>query len=234
MTNGGLMKSTSLVALAATSGLLLSMGSALAADLGGNCCADLEERVAELEATTVKKGNRKVSLTISGQVNRASMYYNDGGRSNLYWGIDNTNSSSRFNLGGSAKISSEYSAGYSLTVDVANGARSFTVNNKGTAALGGEDANNNGDHGLRLRDATWWLQSERLGRVTVGRLTGSGPVSTIDLGGVSVVAGAGPALIGGGLSLRNSATGLLSPPITWRRIMTLAPVWPAGRRSPAW
>ena len=26
-------------------------GGALAADLGGNCCADLEERVAELEAT---------------------------------------------------------------------------------------------------------------------------------------------------------------------------------------
>src|SRR5689334_5107509 len=39
-----------------------------AADLGGTCCSDLEERVAELEATTAKKGNRKVSLTISGQV----------------------------------------------------------------------------------------------------------------------------------------------------------------------
>ncbi len=30
----------------------------------GNCCADLEERVAELEATTARKGNRKVSLTL--------------------------------------------------------------------------------------------------------------------------------------------------------------------------
>ena len=36
---------------------------AAAADLGGNCCADLEERIAELEATTARKGNRKVSLT---------------------------------------------------------------------------------------------------------------------------------------------------------------------------
>ena len=42
--------------------------SARAADLGGDCCADLEERVAELEATTARKGNRRVSLTISGQV----------------------------------------------------------------------------------------------------------------------------------------------------------------------
>lgn len=29
--------------------------SAKAADLGGNCCADLEDRVAELEATTARK-----------------------------------------------------------------------------------------------------------------------------------------------------------------------------------
>jgi hypothetical protein len=29
---------------------------AIAADLGGDCCADLEERVAELEATTARKG----------------------------------------------------------------------------------------------------------------------------------------------------------------------------------
>jgi hypothetical protein len=35
-----------------------------AADLGGDCCADLEERIAELEATTVRKGNKKVSVTL--------------------------------------------------------------------------------------------------------------------------------------------------------------------------
>ena len=55
------MKKYSLSALAAAG---LSAGglatSANAADLGGNCCADLEERVAELEATTARKGNRKV------------------------------------------------------------------------------------------------------------------------------------------------------------------------------
>jgi len=49
----------------------LGAGSARAADLGGNCCADLEERIAELEATTARKGNRKMSLTITGQVNRS-------------------------------------------------------------------------------------------------------------------------------------------------------------------
>ena len=39
---------------------LFAATPAVSADLGGDCCADLEERVAELEATTARKGNRKV------------------------------------------------------------------------------------------------------------------------------------------------------------------------------
>ena len=65
--------------VAVAAGLLasgLNFGSsAQAADLGGNCCADLEERIAELEATTVRKGNRKVSLTISGWVAEQVMWW---------------------------------------------------------------------------------------------------------------------------------------------------------------
>ena len=49
-----------------------------AADLGGGCCADLEERVAELEATTARKGNRVVSLQVYGQVNKALLIWDDG------------------------------------------------------------------------------------------------------------------------------------------------------------
>ena len=55
-----------------------SSTSAFAADLGGNCCADLEERIAELEATTARKGNRKVSLTVSGWVGQQVMWWDDG------------------------------------------------------------------------------------------------------------------------------------------------------------
>ncbi len=74
---GGLLKSASAVAIVAAAGLF-SLTPANAADLGGDCCADLEERVAELEATTVRKGNRKMSLTVSGRVNRALMWYDNG------------------------------------------------------------------------------------------------------------------------------------------------------------
>src|SRR6266853_6962482 len=91
--NGALMTASSRFAIAAALGLVVGVGSARAADLGGNCCADLEERVAELEATTARKGNRKMSLTITGQVNRMILYWDDGGQSRTYYGVDNTNSS---------------------------------------------------------------------------------------------------------------------------------------------
>ena len=123
------MKTTSKTAVAVAAGMLFSLSSAYAADLGGNCCNDLEERVAELEATAARKGTRNVSLTISGQVNRLIMYYSDGGTeragpgwnrsSNTFWGIDNTNSSSRFNLTGNGKIDATRKAGYNITVEIA-------------------------------------------------------------------------------------------------------------------
>jgi hypothetical protein len=86
---------------------------AKAADLGGDCCADLEERVAELEATTARKGNKKVSVQIYGKVNRAVMFWDDGGEQNVY-SVDNYNESSRTGFKGNAKISDDWSAGYRL------------------------------------------------------------------------------------------------------------------------
>ena len=79
---GGLFsKSTSILTLCAAAGFVIvgaGVTPAKAADLGGDCCADLEERVANLEATTVRKGNKLVSLTLSGHVNRGLMWYDDG------------------------------------------------------------------------------------------------------------------------------------------------------------
>ena len=113
------MKKSSLSALVAA-GLLaggLSAGSASAADLGGNCCADLEERIAELEATTARKGNRKVSLTISGWVGEQVMYWDDGSEQNTYvTGLGST-LASHFKFTGQATISPGWSAGYVIHVE---------------------------------------------------------------------------------------------------------------------
>jgi hypothetical protein len=54
------------VIVGAVGALVFARKPAKAADLGGDCCADLEDRVAELEATTVRKGNKKVSVQIYG------------------------------------------------------------------------------------------------------------------------------------------------------------------------
>ena len=82
---GGFKMSAGRLSLLTAAGLLMMGGAtAQAADLGGNCCADLEERIAELEATTARKGNRKVELTVYGQVNEAVMFWDDGFESNAY------------------------------------------------------------------------------------------------------------------------------------------------------
>lgn len=100
--------------LAAAAAMTL-LTPANAADLGGNCCADLEERVAELEATVAKKGNRKLTLTVSGQVSRSILFL-DGTDNRLM--VDNFNSPSRFTFQGSAKISPNLAAGYVIEIAV--------------------------------------------------------------------------------------------------------------------
>src|SRR5262245_9446314 len=102
----------------------LSAAPAFAADLGGNCCADLEERVAWLEATTARKGNRAVSLTLSGWVNQAVFFWDDGVEANQYVGTNGLEQD-RFRLTGEAKIVDGWSAGYIMEIGI-NGADSKT------------------------------------------------------------------------------------------------------------
>ena len=213
--NGALMNATSRIAILAAAGLTLNISSASAADLGGNCCADLEERVAELEATTARKGNRKMSVTVYGQVNRAIMYWNDGRRQNTFIGLDNHNSASRFGFMGNAKISPTWSAGYSILIDWGDKARTSGASQR--AEEGGPRSNPNsadalnGDGHLRLRDVNVWLERKDTGRLTLGRITNSGQNGLIDLGGTTAGNGSDVACVGGGLAFRRRDNNLLAP-----------------------
>ena len=203
----GYMKNSSLTALAVAAGMLLGAGSAFAADLGGNCCADLEERVAELEATSAKKGTRKTSLEIYGIVNQAITGWDDGSRSNATLGYGNHNLQTRFGFRGNAKISPEYSAGYSLLIDWADKARTSTFSQ--TQDIGSSRGNpavstRTDDPLIRLRDANWWLESSRLGRVTVGRITAEGATGSPDIAGIAHAVGDDVSCNGGGLSFRKN------------------------------
>jgi hypothetical protein len=197
---GGLLKSGSSVALFAALGLFTAGGvsPATAADLGGDCCADLEERVAELEATTARKGNRKVSLTISGQVSTMLMGWDDGNTSDVYV-VDNVMSGGTFfALTGSANINPQLSAGFNVTIAMDTGGRSHQVSaadddgTNGQGTLGTDGRNRGGfDTDIVMTLANWWLDHKQLGRVTVGRInTATAGISTIDLGGAGVIANA--------------------------------------------
>lgn len=151
---GGVRGRTNL-ALVLGAGVFLAAGPALAADLGSDGVADLEERVAELEATTARKGNRKVSLTISGWVNQTVQWWDDGSESNVYVGT-NGSDPTRFRFVGSAKIDKDWSAGYIIEIGV-DSDRQDKANADALAA-----------GGFTLRHSAWYLQSKTLGKVTVG------------------------------------------------------------------
>src|SRR3989337_4154895 len=118
---GGLTKTSSRIAIAAALGLTLGgfamkATPAKAADLGGDCCADLEERVAELEATTVRKGNKKVSVTLSGWVVKTMNFWDDGDIDSFFVGDKGYDLGSRFAITGSATIAPGWSGGFNLTI----------------------------------------------------------------------------------------------------------------------
>lgn len=154
--NGGLLSSSSRLAIVA-GGLFVGgavLTPAQAADLGGDCCADLEERVAELEATAVRHANRRVSLQLAGQVNSAVMWYDNGEESDVYV-IDNDESSSRLRLRGNGTVQPGLTIGFQIEVDF----------------LGNGTAENDQDDlaGFNVRRAEWNVASDNLGTLTVGQ-----------------------------------------------------------------
>jgi len=212
--NGALMKASSRFAIAAALGLVVGVGSVRAADLGGNCCADLEERIAELEATTARKGNRKMSLTITGQVHRMVLWWDDGHSSKTYYGLDSTNSSSRFLFLGSARVNPSVTMGFEIMIEVEAGGTSSKVSQfdedgkvgnqiSGTAAPGGSFNQSNVDAYFGdARRVAWWVEHKDVGRLTVGRYESAGVVQTIDLGGIGMPASSSFILLNGSFFIR--------------------------------
>ena len=195
-------------AIVAVLGLVTVM-PAHAADLGGNCCADLEERIAELEATTARKGNRKVSLEISGQVNEAIMFWDDGFESNVYQ-VTNDNSRTRFRVKGDAKIVDGWKAGYMIEL----GARG--ANSKRSTQ---DDPKGDGAGLLDIRHSYWFIDSKEIGRLSVGLTAGAAEsVTEINLSQTGSIAKYSDQEDSGmGFFLRDSAGGTSA--LTWRRLI---------------
>ncbi|MEO1207456.1 MAG: hypothetical protein AAFV45_14110 [Pseudomonadota bacterium] len=192
-----LSRFTACMALGAGSTLMLGAPTVSAADFGGDCCADLEERVAELEATTARKGNRKVSLQIYGQVTSGVMFWdfeNSGGvtEDNVYV-VDPQTSGTRFGFKGKAKITPDYSAGYHLEFQYQSAdATQVTTNSDESVA----------DNILEFRQAHWFIQSQTYGKIRVGLAdTANSGIAEINLSKANIADGmsssqAGTAILG--------------------------------------
>src|SRR6187551_2318950 len=150
--------SSSRLALVAAFGLVAAgFTPAAAADLGGDCCADLEERVAELEATTARKGNRKVSLQIYGQIATGVFAFDNGADRDVFI-VDNSNSPSRFGFTGSAKINPNLTAGFLIEVSAISAASN-------AVKIDDDDGGQPADGALAVRFANWYLDHKQFGRL---------------------------------------------------------------------
>ncbi len=156
---GGTKKKSGIAFGAAMAGLAFgAITSASAADLNGGAYADLEERIAELEATAARKGNRKVSLTITGNVNHALFVWDDGFEKNAYV-VNNEINPTKIRIHGDAKISDGWKAGYVLELGIASN-RQDRVSQNDPVGTG---------TGVIVRHSTWFIDNKDLGRVWVGQ-----------------------------------------------------------------
>lgn len=210
---------TSAISLALALGLSVAAPAQLAraADLGGDCCSDLEERVATLESTTVKTGNRKISMKISGWVNAGVVWWSDGFKShderdpalfdsntNLYV-VNNSTSQTRVNITGEGKIRDGLTAGYSMSI------RPWGDKLDSVSQI---DHNPNRDS-ISVRDTYVFLDSKSFGKLQLGLQDSAADGAWYqDLGGSSTwISNMNPGGWNGSFYLRDDAGHLAN--VTW-------------------
>ena len=185
------------------------------ADHGAPCCADLDQRIAELEAMVARKGNRKLSLQLSGLVNSGVMAWDDGGERNAYV-VTNDNQRSRFSFVGKAAIDALWEAGYAIDVGIR------TANSKLVNQIADRGFTGRPPTGFDLRSSVWFLRNKSYGTVFVGttfaatdRIANSNVTQTGTFDQY-----AAPENAGLGMFLRSAANGRLTGSfLNWRRII---------------
>jgi hypothetical protein len=188
-----------------------AVGAHAADGPGADCCADLEARVAELEASVARKGNRAVSFAVSGLINQSLMAWDDGAERNAYV-VTNDNARTRLQFAGAADITSGWQAGYRLELGL-RASNSKLVTQR--------DEFDRNDHTIDIRHAVWFLKGERVGTLFVGatfpsftNIADSNVTQTdwfAKYGGVENT--------GLNMFLRSARNGGLSRALTWRRII---------------
>ena len=159
---------------------------------GGASVSDVQQRILELEEMGVQKGNAKMTVEVSGWVNRMIMAWDDGHAQDAYF-VDNVASRSRLELDGYAKISRGWSAGYYLSLGIDDQASNDL-----------DQLVSQGEGQIELRHSMWWLRNNALGTINLGRgSTATDNVILNDVGGIMPGA-ANISTIGGSLLVRHA------------------------------
>lgn len=152
------------------------------------------------DAGGIKSGRSsdKTTLTVSGQVNRAVLFADDGENSEIF-NVDNDNSSTRIRWVGNAQVSDDFSIGTLIELDWES-ANSPSVNQNN-----GETSN---PGGFTERHMTVYLDSKKLGRLWLGQGdTASNGTSEVDLSGTSIVTYSGFKDMDGGILIQDENNG---------------------------
>lgn len=190
------------LAFAALSLCVFDAAPSAAADLGDACCADLEERVAELETTVARKGNRKVSLTVTGYVTKQIMFWDDGVERNAYISDLGPTQATNFRFTGEATIAPGWKAGYMMRIQDLN-----------DNPMGSSQTTPNTNLGLSVQMSNWYVASKEYGKLSVGKnaLAAKSAAMFTDLSGTQVIANY-VLFDGGGFFLRSNGALL---PVKW-------------------
>ena len=159
--------------IAVAAGIGLYAYQAKAADLGKDGIGDLEERIADLESSVVRAGNRKVKLTISGVVHKGVLYHNNddlpgSGKLSVY---DGSTDPSRIRLQGDAKVGKDWAAGFVIEVAYAGNTARGTDVGSALISIDGPDGKNEfqiGETGSTIRHSYAYL-SGPIGSVSIGQ-----------------------------------------------------------------
>lgn len=142
----------------------------------------LEEAVkkAGADSRSVRKGKSKGSLELSGQVNRALLFHDDGRQQQVNF-VDGDGSSTRFRLKGKYGYNKDISVGSTLEVQIES--------NSSNTSAGFSQFNRDDDpNAFSLRIAEVWAKSKTFGKLSLGQgKTASEGTSEMDLSGTALV-----------------------------------------------
>ena len=142
--------------------------------------------MAELEATTVRKGNKKVSVTLSGWVVKSFNVWDDGSQTSAFVGDKGYDLGSRFAITGSATIAPGWSGGFNLTIL----ATSDLFATSGTLAASNQINESGGTWGADAKTlySFIYIKSDKWGTLNWGKLSpaSDNPAVLADISGTVI------------------------------------------------